>query len=90
MEIFSLLYLYLFLSHLYIILALLKHRPEFIFNYLCSKSACGCRTLVSSSSFCMVLDSSEHLSGMKIFSGWRRFVLGLPLIFLLTHLFSGE
>ncbi|XP_027355098.1 uncharacterized protein LOC113865001 [Abrus precatorius] len=25
---------------------------------------------------------------MKIFSGWHRFVLGLPLIFLLTHLFS--
>ncbi|KAK7300792.1 hypothetical protein RJT34_11643 [Clitoria ternatea] len=25
---------------------------------------------------------------MKVFSGWRRLVFGLPLIFLLTHLFS--
>ncbi|XP_061339426.1 uncharacterized protein LOC133286096 [Gastrolobium bilobum] len=25
---------------------------------------------------------------MKIFSGWHRFVFGLPLIFLLTHMFS--
>ncbi|KAK8464173.1 hypothetical protein PHAVU_011G138100 [Phaseolus vulgaris] len=28
------------------------------------------------------------LSAMKIFSGWQRFVFGLPLFFLLVHLFS--
>ncbi|KAK7405075.1 hypothetical protein VNO78_06258 [Psophocarpus tetragonolobus] len=47
-----------------------------------------CTTLVSSSFFAQSLYLSECLSGMKIFSGWHRFVFGLPLIFLLTHLFN--
>ncbi|RZB75685.1 Protein WHAT'S THIS FACTOR 1-like [Glycine soja] len=38
--------------------------------------------------FARRLYSSERVSDMKIFSGWHRFVFGLPLIFLLTHLFS--